>query len=73
MLMVFMSWFGQFSGNNISSYYLPFMLKNVGITSTNLVLLLNAIYAVTGWIAASAGGKSKEHRLRITNMRLILF
>jgi hypothetical protein len=60
MLMVFMSWFGQFSGNNISSYYLPYMLENVGITSTNLVLLLNAIYALTGWIAATVGGKLRQ-------------
>lgn len=57
MLCMTMAWFGQFSGNNIASYYLPFMLKNVGITSVNMVLLLNAIYAVTGWIAATTGGK----------------
>lgn len=57
MLAVAMAWFGQFSGNNVSSYYLPFMLKNVGITSINMVLLLNALYAVTGWAAATVGGK----------------
>ncbi|KAF4463938.1 Lactose permease [Fusarium albosuccineum] len=55
MLVVAMAWFGQFSGNNVSSYYLPKMVENVGITSTNMVLLLNAIYAVTGWIAATFG------------------
>lgn len=57
MLAVAMAWFGQFSGNNVSSYYLPYMVENVGITSTNMVLLLNAIYAVTGWIAATIGGE----------------
>lgn len=56
MLVVAMAWFGQFSGNNVVSYYLPMMVENVGITSTNMVLLLNAIYAVTGWIAATIGG-----------------
>lgn len=57
MLAVVFAWFGQFSGNNISSYYLPIMLENVGITSTNMKLLLNAIYALTGWIAASSGAR----------------
>ncbi|CAM1502504.1 Fc.00g044880.m01.CDS01 [Cosmosporella sp. VM-42] len=57
MLAVTMAWFGQFSGNNISSYYLPFMVQNVGITSLNMILLLNAIYAVTGWVAATIGAR----------------
>ncbi|KAM0546751.1 hypothetical protein ACHAPJ_010679 [Fusarium lateritium] len=57
MLVIAMSWFGQFSGNNVSSYYLPMMVKNVGITSTNMILLLNAFYALTGWIAAIIGAR----------------
>lgn len=57
MLAVTMAWFGQFSGNNVASYYLPIMLENVGITALELVLLLNAMYAVSGWIAATIGGK----------------
>ncbi|KAL3602815.1 hypothetical protein FPOAC2_07127 [Fusarium poae] len=57
LLVIAMSWFGQFSGNNVSSYYLPIMVQNVGITSTNLVLLLNAFYALTGWIAATIGAR----------------
>lgn len=60
MLVVAMGWFGQFSGNNVASYYLPIMVQNVGITSTNMVLLLNAIYAVTGWVAATIGGMSSQ-------------
>ena len=56
MLAIAMAWFGQFSGNNVSSYYLPMMVENVGITSTSLTLLLNAIYAITGWVAATIGG-----------------
>ncbi|PCD28433.1 hypothetical protein FGRA07_03572 [Fusarium graminearum] len=57
LLVIAMSWFGQFSGNNVSSYYLPIMVQNVGITSTNLILLLNAFYALTGWIAATIGAR----------------
>jgi sugar porter (SP) family MFS transporter len=57
MLVIAMSWFGQFSGNNVSSYYLPLMVENVGITSTNMVLLLNAFYALSGWIAATIGAR----------------
>ncbi|KAL2862478.1 sugar porter family MFS transporter [Aspergillus lucknowensis] len=57
MLVIAMGWFGQFSGNNVASYYLPIMVENVGITSTNMVLLLNAIYAITGWIAATCGAR----------------
>lgn len=49
------SWFGQFSGNNIISYYLPLLVAQVGITDPNTQLLLNAIYAITGWLAAMAG------------------
>ncbi|KAF5603525.1 lactose permease [Fusarium pseudocircinatum] len=57
MLVIAMSWFGQFSGNNVSSYYLPLMVENVGITSTNMVLLLNAFYALSGWVAATIGAR----------------
>ena len=57
MLCMAMAWFGQFSGNNIASYYLPLLLKNVGITSVDTQLLLNVIYALTGWVAASSGAR----------------
>lgn len=40
---------------SVISYYLPTLLKNVGITNTNTQLLLNIIYALTGWIAATVG------------------
>lgn len=56
-VVVAWSWFMQFSGNNVSSYYLPYMVKEVGITSVPTAQLLNGIYAITGWIAASIGGK----------------
>ena len=57
MLCMSMAWFGQFSGNNISSYYLPVMLENVGITSVDTQLLLNIVYALTGWVAATSGAR----------------
>ena len=57
MCCVAMAWFGQFSGNNIASYYLPIMIANVGISDTSTKLLLNAIYALTGWIFATGGAR----------------
>lgn len=42
---------------SVISYYLPLLLTNVGVTDTNTVLLLNAIYALTGWIAAATGAR----------------
>jgi MFS family permease len=60
MLNIAFSWFGQFSGNNIASYYLPYLLANVGITSTNTKLVLNIVYAVTGWIPATIGARMHD-------------
>ncbi|KAJ9636660.1 hypothetical protein H2204_005260 [Knufia peltigerae] len=57
MLNISFSWFGQFSGNNVASYYLPYLVANVGITSTNTQLLLNVVYAVSGWIPAMIGAR----------------
>ncbi|KAI2616340.1 general substrate transporter [Hypoxylon sp. NC1633] len=57
MLNVAFSWFGQFSGNNIISYYLPLMLSGVGITDTNTKLILNIVYSVIGWVFSVAGAR----------------
>ncbi|KAF4992378.1 hypothetical protein FDECE_13734 [Fusarium decemcellulare] len=51
------SWFGQFSGNNVVSYYLPLLVEAVGVTSTDTKLLLNAIYAIVGWLFAMCGAR----------------
>ncbi|KAJ9654909.1 hypothetical protein H2198_006091 [Neophaeococcomyces mojaviensis] len=56
-LNVAFAWFGQFSGNNIASYYLPYLVANVGITDTSTQLLLNIIYAIGGWIPAVIGAR----------------
>lgn len=54
-LIVAFSWFSQFSGNNVSSYYLPIMLDKVGFDDPKMQILMNGIYGITGWIAAAAG------------------
>lgn len=59
-LNVTFAWFSQFSGNNVISYYLPSLLKNVGITSVNMQLLLNIIYALVGWIFSTAGANMHD-------------
>ncbi|KAF4460738.1 Lactose permease, partial [Fusarium albosuccineum] len=57
MLNIAFSWFGQFSGNNIVSYYLPIMLNGIGITDTDTKLILNIIYAVIGWCFSVLGSR----------------
>ncbi|KAK2808955.1 hypothetical protein FQN50_004229 [Emmonsiellopsis sp. PD_5] len=57
MLNIAFSWFGQFSGNNIISYYLPLMLNNVGVTDTDTKLILNIVYAVIGWVFSATGSR----------------
>ncbi|KAH7248492.1 general substrate transporter [Fusarium redolens] len=57
MLNIAFSWFGQFSGNNIVSYYLPIMLNGIGITNTDTKLILNIVYAFVGWISSIIGSR----------------
>jgi MFS family permease len=57
MLNITFSWFGQFSGNNIASYYLPLLVARVGITDVSTQLLMNIIYAIGGWIPAMIGAR----------------
>lgn len=54
-LIITFAWMSQFSGNNVASYYLPRMLDKVGITDPKMQILMNGIYGITGWIAASVG------------------
>ena len=74
MLNIAFSWFGQFSGNNVASYFLPKLLENVGITSTSTQLLLNIIYALTGCkhvqskLSSNAHGANHNHLLGIPAM-----
>ncbi|KAF2192877.1 sugar transporter [Zopfia rhizophila CBS 207.26] len=60
MLNMTFAWFGQFSGNNVVSYYLPYLLANVGIKDADTKLLLNIIYALVGYIFSSAGARMHD-------------
>lgn len=55
MLVILMAWFGQFSGNNVCSYYLPTMLRNVGNESVSLNVLMNGVYSIVSWISSICG------------------
>jgi sugar porter (SP) family MFS transporter len=55
LIIVCFAWFAQFSGNNVASYYLPTMLAQVGITNSTTQIIMNAVYAITGWIASTLG------------------
>lgn len=50
-----MAAFGQWSGNSVTSYYLPVMLENAGITSQHKKLLLNGINSPLCFIASISG------------------
>lgn len=59
-LVIAMSWFGQFSGNNVASYYLPTMLNKVGMTSASTNVLMNGIYSLVCWFASILGSFSHD-------------
>jgi sugar porter (SP) family MFS transporter len=52
-----MACFGQVSGNSTTGYFLPVMLQIAGITSEKTQLLLNGIFPVICFIAASTGAR----------------
>ena len=54
-MVILMSFFGQWSGNNVVSYFMPKMFEVAGITSTNTQLLLTAINPIFSMIAAVYG------------------
>lgn len=54
-MVIGMSFFGQWSGNNVVSYFMPQMIKSAGITSTNTQLLLNAINPIFSMMGAIYG------------------
>jgi MFS family permease len=55
MMVIAMAFFGQWSGNNVVSYFLPVMLKQAGIVDANKQLLINAINPIFSMIAAVYG------------------
>ncbi|KAI0016795.1 lactose permease [Xylariomycetidae sp. FL0641] len=54
-MVIGMSFFGQWSGNNVVSYFMPEMIESAGIKSTNTQLLINAINPIFSMIAAVVG------------------
>ncbi|KAL2827821.1 hypothetical protein BDW59DRAFT_160131 [Aspergillus cavernicola] len=55
MLVVFMAFFGQWSGNGPVSYYYPQMLQGAGISSNNTQLLLQGLQNVVQFSGAIFG------------------
>jgi MFS family permease len=54
-MVIAMAFFGQWSGNNVVSYFLPVMVKQAGIVDPNKQLLINAINPIFSMIAAVYG------------------
>ncbi|KAK1530165.1 uncharacterized protein CCOS01_05268 [Colletotrichum costaricense] len=54
-MVIAMAFIGQWSGNNVVSYFMPEMFKQAGITDDNTQLLLNAINPIFSMIAAIWG------------------
>uniref|UniRef100_A0A8H7NMW8 Major facilitator superfamily (MFS) profile domain-containing protein n=1 Tax=Bionectria ochroleuca TaxID=29856 RepID=A0A8H7NMW8_BIOOC len=67
-MMVATSFIGQWSGNNVVSYFMPEMIKTAGITSTNTQLLINAINPIFAMIAAMVGSYQLDKLGRRTMM-----
>ncbi|KAH7369162.1 general substrate transporter [Plectosphaerella cucumerina] len=55
-----MASFGQVSGNSLSSYYMPVMLKNAGIVEEKRVLALNGVNPVLCMIASIIGARMTD-------------
>ncbi|KAI5269043.1 general substrate transporter [Aureobasidium subglaciale] len=55
-----MACFGQLSGNSVTSYYLPVMLEQAGITAQGTKLMLNGIYPVICFFAAILGARMTD-------------
>ncbi|KAL1611190.1 hypothetical protein SLS59_000831 [Nothophoma quercina] len=55
MMVIAMAFFGQWSGNNVVSYFMPAMVENAGITDPDKQLLINAINPIFSMIGAIYG------------------
>ncbi|POS75422.1 lactose permease [Diaporthe helianthi] len=54
-MVIAMAFIGQWSGNNVVSYFMPEMFESAGITDTNTQLLLNAINPIFSMLGAIYG------------------
>jgi MFS family permease len=53
-MVIGMSFFGQWSGNNVVSYFMPEMIKEAGILDPNKQLLINAINPIFSiWVLST--------------------
>lgn len=69
-MVVCMSFFGQWSGNNVISYFIVLMFSQAGITNPNTQLLLNGLNPVFSMIASLAGAATLD---RFGRRKALLF
>jgi MFS family permease len=55
-----MAFFGQLSGNSVTSYYLPTMLKTAGIDDAQTQLKLNGVNPLLCWLGAVFGARMTD-------------
>ncbi|KAK7932686.1 hypothetical protein PG985_003398 [Apiospora marii] len=67
-MVIGMSFFGQWSGNNVVSYFMPVMVEAAGITDTSKQLLINAINPIFSMLAAAYGATLLDKLGRRTMM-----
>lgn len=63
-MVILMAFFGQWSGNNVVSYFMPQMVENAGIEDKNTQLLINAINPIFSLIAAIVGASMLDKKGR---------
>ncbi|KAK8878735.1 lactose permease [Apiospora arundinis] len=67
-MVIGMSFFGQWSGNNVVSYFMPAMVEAAGIKDTSKQLLINAINPIFSMLAAAYGATLLDKLGRRTMM-----
>lgn len=65
-----MGFFGQWSGNGAVSYFLPVILKSIGIADNTTALLYNAILNVISFVMATIGARLTD---RLGRRPVLLF
>lgn len=69
-MVVGMAFFGQWTGNNVISYFIVIMFKQAGITNPNTQLLLNALNPVFSMLASIAGAMTLD---KFGRRKILLF